>query len=344
MPAPKVRADHDQLARIATMFGRQSQDSQRSLQRVKRELDTLQGGDWIGKGAQAFYKEMDQDVLPALKRLTAALAEAQRTTVQISRILKQAEQDAARLFRLIVGGDGRGAGSAIGGLFGRLGDVIGAAGSVLSGLGGLAPTVWIHKTGQMVRIFAEGGEAALRATGISQLVSKWQTLSARTEVFRSWGNRIGALGAGFTGLARGIGSSAETLIGKIASGGMAGTAALGISQTGWATAPFTSAGFFRGNGYFVAADAAIWGVNSTFGINIDRPTAIVNTAIDNIVTTAEGFVTGSSAGWERIHQRNLSGENTWVFQQAAQAGEFWAEHGVVAPLKEVGSAVLDLFR
>lgn len=343
MPAPKVRADHDDLARIASMFGRQSQNSQRALQRIMRAMDTLQGGDWIGKGAQAFYKEMDQDVLPALKRLVEALSLAQRTTRQISQIMQQAEEEAARLLRVILSGDGRGAGSWLGGVFGGLGDVIGLAGSALSGLGGIAPTVWIAKTNQMVQIFAEGGEAALRATGISQLVSKWQSLSARTEVFRRWGSRLGALGAGFTGLAQGIGSSAETLVGKIASGGLAGTAALGISQTGWPTAPFTSAGFFKGNGYFVAADAAIWGVNSTFGINIDRPSAIVNTAIDNIVTTAEGFITGSSEGWERIHQRNLSGENTWVFQQAAQAGEFWAEHGVVAPVTELWNGVLDLF-
>lgn len=350
MPAPRIRADHDQLARIATTFGRQSESARRSLQRIQRQVDILQGGDWIGKGAQAFYKEMDQDVLPALTRLTDALSQAQKTTAQISQILKQAEEDAARFLRAIVGGDGRGADGAggaldAGGFFGRLGEAIGATSWVFSGLGGLLPDTrnWIKYSHQMAQIFAEGGEAALQRTGIAQIVAKWQAANARLQPLRDWGNWLNTVGAGFTGLGQGIGSGADTLVGKIVSGGLAGGAAFGAGQSPWATAPFTSAGFMRHNGYFFAADMAVLGVNTAFGINIDRPTAIVNTAIDNIVTTAEGFVTGSSEGWARIHQRNLSGESTWVFQKAAEAGEFYAEHGVVAPLKEIGNAVLDLF-
>lgn len=342
MPAPRIRADHDDLARIASMFGRQSQNAQRSLQHIKRQMDTLQGGDWIGKGAQAFYKEMDQDVLPALKRLTEALAQAQRTTVQISQILKQAEEQAARLFRLILGGDGRGA-RAVAGILAALGDAYGGASWALSGLAGLFSTPTLSQLSyRMAEIFAEGGEAALQRTGISRLVSQWQQLDSTLQKF---GNRLNALGAGFAGLGQAVGSSAETLVGKIVSGGLAGGAAFGVGQSPWATGPWAAANpFMRRNGYFFAADMAILGLNSTFGINFDRPSAIVNTAIDNIVTTGEGFITGSSEGWARIHQRNLSGESTWVFKKAAEAGEFYAEHGVVAPLKEIGNAVLDIFR
>lgn len=104
MPVPIVRADYDELARIATLFRRQAGQSQRLLSNLTRNLQSLEGGDWVGRGADAFYREMDLEVLPALKRLAAALEQAQHTTAQINAIMQQAEDDAAQLFRLIDGG------------------------------------------------------------------------------------------------------------------------------------------------------------------------------------------------------------------------------------------------
>lgn len=104
MPAPKIRTEHDQLASIARSFERGAAESRRSFTKIRQSMDTLQGGDWIGKGASAFYKEMSDDVLPTFNRLISALEEAGRTTRNVSTIMKQAEEEAARLFRL----DGRG--------------------------------------------------------------------------------------------------------------------------------------------------------------------------------------------------------------------------------------------
>lgn len=351
MAAPRIRTDHDRLVQIASSFGRQAQHAQQSVQRIQLQVDQLQGGDWIGRGAKAFYAEMDQEVLPALKRLTDALAQAQRTTIQISQVLQQAEEDASRLLRVILGGDGRGAAGVggvfdAGGFFGDLGGLVGVASGVLNGLAGLVTTpVWSAHAHLMADIFAQGGEAALLRTGIAPIVANWQSLDSTVQ---SWGNRLTSIGAGLTGLGQRMNSSADTLVGKIISGTLAGGASYGTGQSPWATTPWAAgSAFMKHNGYYFAADTAIWGLNSTFGTNIDRPSAIVNTAIDNIVTTTEGFVTGSSEGWARIHQRNLSGQNTWVFQKAAEAGEFYAEHGVVGPLKEIGkeigSAVLGVF-
>lgn len=97
MPAPKVRGEYDELQQIASIFGAQSEHSQRALRQIKSRVDTLQGGDWVGKGAQAFYKEMDQEVLPALSRLVEALNQAQHTTRQVSRIVQETEEATARL-------------------------------------------------------------------------------------------------------------------------------------------------------------------------------------------------------------------------------------------------------
>ena len=104
MPVAKVRADYDQLARIAAAFDRHAGETQRLVENVTRHVQVLEKGDWVGRGAKAFYREMDSQVLPSLRRLTSALNEARRTTAQISDVIKQAEDESARLFRLMFGG------------------------------------------------------------------------------------------------------------------------------------------------------------------------------------------------------------------------------------------------
>lgn len=102
MTAPKIRADHDALAKIAQGFAREATNTQRSLRKMKQSMDTLQGGDWIGKGANAFYKEMEGEVLPAVQRLQSALDQANQLTRQISSIMQEAEDDAARILGAIL--------------------------------------------------------------------------------------------------------------------------------------------------------------------------------------------------------------------------------------------------
>lgn len=125
MPAPRVRADYEQLDVIAARFADHAERAQRSMQGIVRQLEALRGGDWIGRGATAFYREMDGEVLPSLRRLASALETARRTTLEISRVMKQAEDEAASVFRLTVGG----------GLLGALGSVAGFIGDFFAGAG-----------------------------------------------------------------------------------------------------------------------------------------------------------------------------------------------------------------
>ena len=114
MPPAVVRADYAELARMAACFAQQAEQSRRMLQRVRSEQATLQGGDWLGKGAQAFYAEMNGQVVPTLNRLVRAMEEAQRVTLQVSRLLKEAEDEAARCLRANGSGGVAGVGQASG--------------------------------------------------------------------------------------------------------------------------------------------------------------------------------------------------------------------------------------
>lgn len=101
MPARVIRADYQQLAQISKQFSRQSGQMQATLKRLQAQMQTLHGGDWIGRGATAFYQEMDSQVLPSLKRLTTDLQAASQSTLKMSRIMKDAENRSAALFRFL---------------------------------------------------------------------------------------------------------------------------------------------------------------------------------------------------------------------------------------------------
>ena len=100
MSAPTVRSDYDQLKNVAQSFSQQADTLNGMNQNLQGNVDTLQGGDWIGQGAQAFYKEWGDTVMPTLKRLQSALSESARITQQISQVMKEAEDNASRVFHL----------------------------------------------------------------------------------------------------------------------------------------------------------------------------------------------------------------------------------------------------
>jgi WXG100 family type VII secretion target len=105
MATPRVRADYEILAQITQAFRVHASDCRKSLQRITQQMDTLQGGDWVGKGANAFYQEMNSSVLPSFNRLIASLEQASQDTRKMSDIMKKAEEEAASFFRLDVAGE-----------------------------------------------------------------------------------------------------------------------------------------------------------------------------------------------------------------------------------------------
>jgi WXG100 family type VII secretion target len=114
MAPPTVRADYDQLQQVASGFSQSEQTLRQMLQSIKQNKDTLRGGDWVGQGATAFYKEMDDSVLPTLQRLINALDTAAAQTAKISSIMKEAEDQAANVLKG-PGGAGAPTGSTAGG-------------------------------------------------------------------------------------------------------------------------------------------------------------------------------------------------------------------------------------
>ncbi|RMG77222.1 MAG: WXG100 family type VII secretion target, partial [Chloroflexi bacterium] len=68
------------------------------LQAVRRQIEDLQRDGWWGEGANAFYAEMEDEVLPGVKRLKTALDQAGDTTYRIIELMMDAEERAGGVF------------------------------------------------------------------------------------------------------------------------------------------------------------------------------------------------------------------------------------------------------
>jgi WXG100 family type VII secretion target len=95
----EIRADYDQLEQVASRLANQSQVVQQLMQKVRGSMSPLEDGGWIGRGSDAFFQEMNSEVLPATDRLHKVLQEASQVTKQIVQTVRQAEDEASALFR-----------------------------------------------------------------------------------------------------------------------------------------------------------------------------------------------------------------------------------------------------
>ena len=96
--ADEIKADYEQLEQIANRFHNQSDEIQQMLQKVRQSMHKLEH-DWIGRGSQAFFREMQGEVLPAVQRLQHALQEANRVTKEIVQTMQNADEEASNPFR-----------------------------------------------------------------------------------------------------------------------------------------------------------------------------------------------------------------------------------------------------
>jgi len=97
--AEKIEVNYEQLE-----DARKRWDSLQSLVeamegRLRSRVDELVGGAWIGEAANRFSSEMNDTVLPKLKRLITALQTAADTTGKISSTMSDAEDQASGIFR-----------------------------------------------------------------------------------------------------------------------------------------------------------------------------------------------------------------------------------------------------
>ena len=86
--AHKVQADYDELASIANQFAQESSAAEQLMNQITNLVGQLEGGGWMGRGAQAFYAEMHDEVEPGLRRLVQALEDFSPATQHLFGVIE----------------------------------------------------------------------------------------------------------------------------------------------------------------------------------------------------------------------------------------------------------------
>ena len=98
MPDSIVQVQYDQLTQLVNRINQQAEQVQQLHALVQQHYRPLVAGDWLGRGSQAFFHEMDGEIYPALKRLYSALLAGHDVLGEMGERLRHAEEEAARLF------------------------------------------------------------------------------------------------------------------------------------------------------------------------------------------------------------------------------------------------------
>ncbi len=97
--ADEIQADFDKLGQVASKFDNQAQATREMTRKVRSAMQKLEQGGWMGRGADAFFKEMNTIVLPTLKKMEAALTTGSQVSKEIAQKMRSAEEEAGSPFK-----------------------------------------------------------------------------------------------------------------------------------------------------------------------------------------------------------------------------------------------------
>jgi WXG100 family type VII secretion target len=96
--AEKTELNYDQLQGFMKAFETEAEEIQALTKNTSSRVESLHGGEWIGRGADKFFNEMQSEVLPAMNRLVQALGTASQVTRQIAETFHSAEEETQGYF------------------------------------------------------------------------------------------------------------------------------------------------------------------------------------------------------------------------------------------------------
>jgi WXG100 family type VII secretion target len=94
----QIEVSYGDMQQILSQLNEAASNSQQLMQRLKNQIEVLQGGAWIGDNADKFYQVMDNDVMLGVQRLVNGLNEAIGVTQQIVSNYESAEEQAQAVF------------------------------------------------------------------------------------------------------------------------------------------------------------------------------------------------------------------------------------------------------
>lgn len=99
--ADKTQVDYDQLLSFIKSFEAEAEAYQALYKETSNKVEELHGGGWVGRGSEAFFSEMHNEILPAVQRLSQALQQAGQISREIAEIFNKAEEESQSFFHSI---------------------------------------------------------------------------------------------------------------------------------------------------------------------------------------------------------------------------------------------------
>lgn len=107
---PKIlQLKYDELNAIIKKFNDEGEDFTQLATATRQRLQDLRK-DWMGEAADKFFAEMEQDLLPALARVSKAHFFSQEVLMKVAKIIRETDEENANFFKnLFQAGDDFGA-------------------------------------------------------------------------------------------------------------------------------------------------------------------------------------------------------------------------------------------
>ena len=96
------KLNYDDMSNIVKMFRSEAQDIDGLLKQTKGKVESLHNNQWVGQGADKFFGEMEQSVLPAVGRLVGALGHAGDIAQKIADTIRQFDEETKSFFNNLI--------------------------------------------------------------------------------------------------------------------------------------------------------------------------------------------------------------------------------------------------
>ena len=96
--AEKTIVNYDELAKIGKLFDKEAEDVAGIETQLRQKAQELES-EWIGEGADKFFNEFFQDVLPAVSRVKQACVMTSQTIRVVAQIFDEAEEETTKYFK-----------------------------------------------------------------------------------------------------------------------------------------------------------------------------------------------------------------------------------------------------
>ena len=99
--AGTTQVNYDEMNGIIKSLKTEEEEIMGLLKSTKTKVESLHNNQWVGQGADNFFNEMEQTVLPALARLAHALGVGADVAQDIVNTIRQADEETQSFFNNI---------------------------------------------------------------------------------------------------------------------------------------------------------------------------------------------------------------------------------------------------